>query len=126
MVAGFYLFVASNCLFASKGKGTLAPWQPQVNFVAESVYLHVRNPMILGVFLIQLGESIFFGSLIIFAFFLVFLVLNIICIPLSEEQALLKRFGKPYALYLKSVHRWLPRWKAWVQPLAGAPEPKDE
>src|SRR6185295_10780377 len=46
--------------FIRIGKGTLAPWSPPKNFVATGLYRYVRNPMILGVLTILLGDATLF------------------------------------------------------------------
>lgn len=77
------------------------------------VYRYVRNPMITGVMLVLLAESLFFGSLALFAWFAFFTVGNLIYIPLSEEPGLLRRFGDDYERYQEHVPRWIPRRRAW-------------
>jgi protein-S-isoprenylcysteine O-methyltransferase Ste14 len=113
---GFVLFVATVHLFETVGDGTLAPWNPPKHLVVRGVYQHVRNPMISGVLFISLGEGILFGSTAVLGCFGVFLVLNLIYIPISEERGLIKRFGDEYVTYMRNVPRWIPRWKAWVPP----------
>ena len=103
-------------LFARIGKGTLAPWSPTRHLVAQGVYRHVRNPMISGVFAILLGEAAFFRSPHLLIWFLVFVAVNSIYIPLAEEPELRKRFGEDYLLYCKNVSRWIPRLKPWEPP----------
>jgi protein-S-isoprenylcysteine O-methyltransferase Ste14 len=114
MTAGLSLLATTIRLFSRRGKGTLAPWQPPSQFVVEGIYRHVRNPMITGVILILLGESIMLISSTVFYWFCTFVVLNCIYIPLKEEPALRKRFGKPYEEYTKHVRRWIPRLKPWI------------
>jgi protein-S-isoprenylcysteine O-methyltransferase Ste14 len=63
IVLGLSLMVWTNRLFATIGRGTLAPWNPPRKLVVQGVYRHVRNPMMTGVFCILLGEAAFFGSL---------------------------------------------------------------
>jgi protein-S-isoprenylcysteine O-methyltransferase Ste14 len=58
LLAGLVLFVWSLALFATIGRGTLAPWDPTRNLVAVGPYRYVRNPMISGVGLILLGEAL--------------------------------------------------------------------
>jgi len=43
---GLILVVACVWLFATEGKGTLAPWDPPRVFVVRGPYQFVRNPMI--------------------------------------------------------------------------------
>lgn len=113
---GLFLMFQTISLFASQGKGTLAPWEPPKNLVVKGVYRHVRNPMISGVLFILCGESLIFGSVAILSWFLTFLVANMFYLPLLEEPVLEKRFGESYLLYKKNVPRWIPRLKPWEQP----------
>ena len=55
LAIGAALFSASVALFASRGRGTLAPWDPPVRFVVEGPYRYVRNPMIAGVVFLLAG-----------------------------------------------------------------------
>jgi protein-S-isoprenylcysteine O-methyltransferase Ste14 len=105
--------VATNRLFATIGQGTLAPWNPTAHLVVEGIYRHVRNPMITGVFAILLGESLLAASRPLFFWFLIFLTINMIFIPLFEEPDLLKRFGPDYDEYRRHVPRWIPRLSPW-------------
>ncbi len=113
---GLLLMAKTISLFASEGQGTLAPWQPPKKLVVQGIYRHVRNPMISGVLFILCGESLIFGSTAIFAWFLIFLLGNLIYIPILEEPGLKKRFGQDYSLYKRNVPRWIPRLSAWEQP----------
>jgi protein-S-isoprenylcysteine O-methyltransferase Ste14 len=108
--------IKTNMLFATIGKGTLAPWTPTRKLVVRGVYRHVRNPMISGVFCILLGEALLFGSPNLFTWFMIFVLINITYIPLFEEPGLEKRFGQDYLIYKKNVPRWIPRRKPWEAP----------
>jgi len=101
-------------LFVTVGKGTLAPWDPTQKLVVAGVYRHVRNPMIGGVFCVLLGEAVLWASLSLLCWFLFFLLLNLIYIPLLEEPRLERRFGQDYLLYKANVRRWIPRWRPWI------------
>ncbi len=72
ILLGLILMILTSRLFATVGRGTLAPWNPPQKFVVHGVYRHVRNPMIIGVFCILLGEAIFFGSLWLLGWFVLF------------------------------------------------------
>ncbi len=52
--------------FANEGKGTLSPKAPTQHFVAVGLYRYMRNPMILDVLVVLLGEAIIFGASVIF------------------------------------------------------------
>src|SRR5271157_3755088 len=111
---GFSLMIATIRLLVIVGKGTLAPWEPTQRLVVQGVYHHVRNPMISGVILVLLGESVLTASLPLFCWFLVAALVNAAYIPLSEEPGLVKRFGEEYLTYKRNVPRWVPRWTPWI------------
>jgi protein-S-isoprenylcysteine O-methyltransferase Ste14 len=113
---GFILVVNTVSLFASQGRGTLAPWDPTQKLVVHGVYRYVRNPMISGVLGILLGEVICLGSIPLLYWFILFLMINLIYIPLVEEPGLERRFGEAYAHYRRNVPRWIPRLKPWTFP----------
>jgi protein-S-isoprenylcysteine O-methyltransferase Ste14 len=114
--SGLALLISTVRLFARAGGGTLAPWDPTQKLVVRGVYRRVRNPMISGVFLILLGEAVGFRSFVLFGWFLVFLIGNLIHIPLVEEPALERRFGEAYQAYAEAVPRWIPRTRPWHPP----------
>lgn len=105
--------------FARHGRGTPAPWDPPARFVVSGPYCFVRNPMILGVFLLLLGEAVLLRSVPLFFWFAVFVAGNLVYIPLVEEKGLERRFGVTYSQYRRSVPRWCPRRTAW-HPAYGA------
>ena len=109
IASGLVLFGWTVRLFAGAGQGTLAPWDPTQRLVVAGPYRHVRNPMISGVLAVLLGEAALFGSWPLFVWFLVFLALNQVYIPLSEEPGMERRFGEEYRRYARNVPRWLPR-----------------
>ena len=57
LAIGLVLFSASLYYFWSRGRGTLAPWDPPRRFVIDGPYRFVRNPMISGVIFVLLGEA---------------------------------------------------------------------
>jgi protein-S-isoprenylcysteine O-methyltransferase Ste14 len=110
---GLALMIATIRLFATVGKGTLAPWEPPQRLVVRGVYRHVRNPMISGVLSVLLGESVLMASMPLFRWFLIVVVINTIYIPLLEEPGLVRRFGEDYQVYKRNVPRWVPRLTPW-------------
>jgi protein-S-isoprenylcysteine O-methyltransferase Ste14 len=112
--AGLALLVWTISAFARIGRGTLAPWDPPQKLVVRGVYRHVRNPMISGVFAVLLGEALIFRSTVLFRWFLFFVLVNLIYIPLLEEGGLERRFGEDYRVYKRNVPRWIPRLRPWV------------
>lgn len=112
-VLGFTLALFSVLAFARHGDGTPAPWDPPARFVAHGPYCFVRNPMILGVFLLLLGEALLLRSMPLLVWFAVFVVGNSLYIPLIEEKGLERRFGTAYSQYKECVPRWFPRRTPW-------------
>lgn len=99
--------------FASIGKGTLVPWSPPQHLVVQGMYAYVRNPMILGVIVVLLGEALTFRSWPIFIEAVIVFVMNTVYFIFSEEPGLEKRFGDEYRAYKRNVPRWLPRRTPW-------------
>lgn len=112
--AGIVLFIFTLSLFIWVGQGTLAPWSPTSNLVVSGPYRYMRNPMISGVLFMLLAESLAFWSIWIFAWTLLFFLLNQLYFVFSEEPGLEKRFGKAYLEYKRNVPRWIPWKKAYV------------
>lgn len=112
---GLTLLISTIRLFASRGKGTLAPWDPPVNLVVEGPYRYVRNPMHSGVFITLYGEGLLFGSVPILIFVTAVFVFHWFYIPLMEERWLKEKFGKEYLNYKRNVPAWIPRLSPWVE-----------
>jgi protein-S-isoprenylcysteine O-methyltransferase Ste14 len=111
--AGFVLFVTTVFLFATRGRGTLAPWDPPSRLVIVGPYRYVRNPMIAGVIFIIIAEALTFRSLSLAEWAAAFLLLNAIYFPLIEEPGLERRFGDSYRQYKRHVGRFIPRIRPW-------------
>ncbi|HEV8534413.1 MAG TPA: isoprenylcysteine carboxylmethyltransferase family protein [Candidatus Limnocylindria bacterium] len=105
---GLALFVWCVAIFAGRGRGTLAPWDPPRRFVATGPYRVVRNPMYLGVGSIIVGESVAFGSWALAVYLAVIATLWHLFVVAYEEPALDRQFGEEYRAYRSRVPRWLP------------------
>jgi protein-S-isoprenylcysteine O-methyltransferase Ste14 len=111
--AGFVLFITTVFLFATRGRGTLAPWDPPSQLVVAGPYRCVRNPMISGVILIIIAEALVFRSMSLVEWAAAFFVINAIYFPLIEEPGLERRFGEEYRQYKRHVGRFIPRLRRW-------------
>jgi protein-S-isoprenylcysteine O-methyltransferase Ste14 len=111
---GLVLFCASLYYFWSRGRGTLAPWDPPRRFVVEGPYRFVRNPMISGVIFVLIGEALVLRSRALGEWAATFIAINAVYIPILEEPALASRFGEPYRRYTRSVGRFIPRLRGWT------------
>ncbi|MBI1769768.1 MAG: isoprenylcysteine carboxylmethyltransferase family protein [Bacteroidetes bacterium] len=109
------LTIMAFCIrsFIRIGKGTLAPWSPPKNFVVVGLYRYVRNPMILGVLTVLIGEATMFGSMPILKWTAAFFLINTIYFFVLEEPQLEERFGEDYRIYKNYVNRWIPRIKPY-------------
>jgi protein-S-isoprenylcysteine O-methyltransferase Ste14 len=110
---GLVLLYLTISLFVKIGNGTIAPWSPTNKLIVSGVYGYVRNPMITGVFLILTGETIILGSIPVAIWSVLFVLANLIYIPLIEELELADRFGDEYLVYKENVPRWVPRLSRW-------------
>ena len=113
MAVGLVLMASTIRLFASVGRGTLAPWDATKRLVVRGPYRYVRNPMISGVLFILLGEAAVFGSRPLLLWFAAAFAINAVYLPLVEERGLEERFGEEYRTYKSCVPRWLPRRRPW-------------
>jgi protein-S-isoprenylcysteine O-methyltransferase Ste14 len=118
IVLGLRLIWRTIALFSRVGEGTLAPWDPTRKLVVSGPYLHVRNPMITGVFTVLSGETLVLGAPGMAIWTAVFAAVNAVYMPLFEEPGLVKRFGEDYVSYRRNVPRWLPRLKPWAPTFA--------
>lgn len=109
LALGFFLVIWTMRLFATVGKGTPAPWDPIDKLIVTGPYAYVRNPMLSGVFCVLFAEALFFQSQELLIYTLIFIAINAVYFPLSEEKGLLKRYGEDYAEYKRNVPRFLPR-----------------
>ena len=116
LAVGLLLFGSSHRQFAVRGKGTLAPWDPPKHLVVEGPYRYVRNPMISGVLFLLIGEALLLRSWAHGRWALLFLVINLVYIPLAEEPQLEGRFGASYTEYRRHVRRLVPRLRPWNPP----------
>lgn len=113
---GLALVVWTVALFATTGRGTLAPWDPTSRLVVRGPYRHVRNPMISGVACVLAGEAALLGSVPLLILFAAFVAVNAVYFPLVEEPGLRRRFGEDYDVYRAHVPRWVPRLRPWNVP----------
>ena len=109
IILGLYIICITVFLFTNYGKGTPAPYSPPKILVAIGIYKFVRNPMMIGVWSVLIGETVLFMNVGILIWFLIFVAASILFVAIWEEQDLEKRFGEPYRQYKKQVPRWVPR-----------------
>ena len=108
LILGLACAIPSFKLFA-RYKTTISPLKPSDTtvLVTEGMYRYSRNPMYLGLLLITIASTIWFGTWfgIIINILFIFLINFLQIIP--EEEALLEIFGEEYEDYKKNVRRWI-------------------
>ncbi len=97
--------------FTFKGRGTPLPMDPPKELVLTGPYRYVRNPIYAAAGLIFVGHFLWFGywRILIYAV-LAFIGVHFFVV-LYEEPTLKRKFGASYEKYLKSVPRWIPKFR---------------
>jgi protein-S-isoprenylcysteine O-methyltransferase Ste14 len=102
-------YTFTSVLLVRRGRGGYIEFDPPKEFVATGPFRWCRNPIVVSVLGMVLGEALAFSSTGIFLLFLVGLPLAHLQVVLLEEPRLEKRFGQAYADYRRRVPRWIPR-----------------
>ncbi|MBM3907667.1 MAG: isoprenylcysteine carboxylmethyltransferase family protein [Gemmatimonadetes bacterium] len=109
MLGGLALALWGIVLFATRGRGTLAPVSPPTQFVACGPYRFTRNPMYVGVTCWLLGLAMFTGARALLWYAVLVPVGFHMFVRFVEEPKLRRRFGAEYEAYTQRVPRWLGR-----------------
>jgi protein-S-isoprenylcysteine O-methyltransferase Ste14 len=104
--AGLALIVTALLTFRRSGQNP-KPWTTTPEFIASGVYRISRNPMYVGLGLLQaaLGIGLANGWLLALVPVALWLVHRTAIRP--EEAYLENKFGESYRAYTRSVRRWL-------------------
>jgi protein-S-isoprenylcysteine O-methyltransferase Ste14 len=103
---GFIMALWSRSLFL-KNSTTLQLSEEPTSLVTSGPFRISRNPIYLGMASILLGVAVLMGTLVAFAFPVLFIMLIEFFIIPGEERKLEKLFGEPFREYKKSVRRWI-------------------
>lgn len=103
---GLGLAAAAIGLFRKSGQDP-TPWKPTPEIVSTGVYRVTRNPMYVGLALVQTAIAIGWANgWILLAVPAVLLTIWATAIR-HEEEYLERKFGESYLAYKRSVRRWL-------------------
>ncbi len=83
------------------------PWKPTPSIVSGGIYRYTRNPMYVGMALIQAGIGIGTGALWIVVMVVPVMVGIYFTAVRPEEAYLESKFGEEYLRYKSSVRRWI-------------------
>jgi protein-S-isoprenylcysteine O-methyltransferase Ste14 len=105
---GLFLVLWSVLHFL-KVNGTPVPFNPPPRLVITGPYAHVRNPMLIGVFILLFGFGTAFRSVSLF--FIVtplFICFNVWELKSIEEPELSRRLGQEYIKYKARTPMFIP------------------
>ena len=105
LLAGVALIVAAFRLFKRTGQEP-APWTPSPELLLEGPYRFTRNPMYLGLTLVQIGLGLAIDYLWVALLAVPALVVVHFIAVLPEEKYLAEKFGENYRAYLARVRRY--------------------
>lgn len=108
VVGGAAVAVWCVATFVLVGRGTPAPFDPPRRLVVSGPYRWVRNPMYLGAATALLGAALFYESLALAGYAILFLAVAHLFVKKYEEPTLARTFGAEYEAYRARVGRWLP------------------
>jgi protein-S-isoprenylcysteine O-methyltransferase Ste14 len=93
-------------LFKKSGQD-VAPWTPSPSLLLQGVYKRTRNPMYVGMTLVQSGLGLALGNLWVLLLATVSLAIVHFTAVLPEEAYLTEKFGDDYRQYKSRVRRYL-------------------
>jgi protein-S-isoprenylcysteine O-methyltransferase Ste14 len=106
LALGCIMAVTSAAAFKRAGT-PVVPFEPSKRLVLGGWYRFTRNPMYLGLSLVQLGVGMLLGSLGALLPLPVLMAVLHFRFILVEEQFLDGIFGEQYRAYCASVRRWI-------------------
>ena len=106
LVAGVAMNVIASNAF-QRAQTTIKPFAESTTLVTSGVYRVSRNPMYLGLVLVQAGIALLLGSASPFIAIPVFIILTERNFIRMEEQGLTQKFGQRWLEYRQQVRRWV-------------------
>ena len=106
ILPGLALLAGAKRLFARTAQDP-KPWKPTPEIVSTGVYRWSRNPMYVGVALVQVGIGVGLANGWVVALAPVALAIVYATAVRQEEAYLARKFGDAYLSYKASVRRWL-------------------
>ncbi len=113
-IIGFYFAISSLIIQRKIGQGGPAEGykikiSPKTkNLVITGPYRYTRNPMLFGTFTIYCSFAVFFNSIGYLLITILFAIVMLIFVKLTEEKRLLKDFGKEYEIYKNKTSIFIP------------------
>ena len=106
VLSGFSMILMGSSLFKKTGQEP-EPWTTTPEIISTGIYRYSRNPMYVGMALIQAGIGV--AAEILWIIILTPAAIGIVYqIAVRQEEAYLeKKFGQPFQAYQRSTRRWL-------------------
>ena len=117
ITAGAGVLLHAVWRFAVEGRGTPSPTAPTERLVVSGAYRYVRNPMYLAVASVIGGQALLSPSLGIMLYLALFAIAVTAFVRFYEEPTLRAAHGESYQRYQQAVPRWVPRLRAWREPV---------
>lgn len=102
---GFGLIISCAIIFKLKNTN-LKPWKTTTIIIQNGPYSFSRNPIYLGMCMLQLAVSFFLRSFIGFFFLIILIGFLRFFVIQNEEDYLSSKFKDEYDQYCKQVNRW--------------------
>jgi protein-S-isoprenylcysteine O-methyltransferase Ste14 len=106
VAAALGLLASAQLLFRQAGQNPI-PWKPTPSLEFSGPYRFTRNPMYVGMTLMQVGLGVLLDNLWILVLAGPALAIVHVIAVLPEEAYLSEKFGEPYRHYLSKVRRYL-------------------
>jgi protein-S-isoprenylcysteine O-methyltransferase Ste14 len=103
---GVALIVSARTLHVRTGQNP-APWKPSPELILTGPYRLTRNPMYVGLTIVQIGLGVALNNLWVALFALPALLTVHVIAVLPEEKYLAEKFGETYTAYRGRVRRYL-------------------
>jgi len=106
LLIGFTIGGSARWLMKKTGQNP-APWKPSPSLILQGPYRFTRNPMYLGLFLVQMGLGMALANLWITLLAPMALLIVHITAVLPEEAYLTQKFGNSYQDFQTRVGRYV-------------------
>jgi protein-S-isoprenylcysteine O-methyltransferase Ste14 len=105
VIGGLAPMIAARIDFVRTGQSVI-PWTPTPELIIRGPYRFTRNPMYVGMMLVEIGVGVAVNNLWISLFALPALAVVHVIAVLPEEAYLSHKFGDGYRSYLRRVRRY--------------------
>jgi protein-S-isoprenylcysteine O-methyltransferase Ste14 len=106
LMTGVGIIASARIRFTRTGQSPI-PWKPSPELILSGPYRFTRNPMYVGVTLVEIGLGVAVNNLWISLFAIPALLTVHFIAVLPEERYLTGKFGESYRRYLAQVRRYL-------------------